>query len=255
MPPRSRSGSGSTPDGAAKILTKPLDDAEVWRTPKQKDRGGGSGGGGGKPPKPPKKDPNFQPKAPTRMDPSGDVEADRLRLRQAVRDKIDDVSDPTNPDGWSKKQRQPCVSAVWDRESGRIYYNHNNRKDPVDPDRLDPILRRRYEDYQNRNNPNSNWKNDLEENQDMHGEPGQHSESRATNKALKDARADGREPRLEDFMVENGRVTSDSRSDHKQPMPCCANCTQMIDGVDGSSGGWDTDAHGKKTKRSGWDGS
>ncbi|RRR98138.1 YwqJ-related putative deaminase [Glycomyces terrestris] len=243
--PRSRSGSGAS-DGGAKILTKVLDDADTWRAPKQKDRGGG---GKGPKQKPPKKDPNFQPKAPTNMKPSGDIEADRLRLRQAVRDKIDDAADQTNPDGWTKKTRQPCVSAVWDRKSGNVYYNHNV-KDSVDPDDLDPILRERFQNFQDK----KNWDFDLEEDQTMHGIPGQHSETRATNEALKAARAEGRDPDLGDFMVENARVTSESRSDHKNPMPCCANCTQMIDGVNGSSGGWDV-VDGKKTKRKNWDGS
>ncbi|GAA2271557.1 hypothetical protein GCM10009853_026670 [Glycomyces scopariae] len=60
MPPRSRS---SSTDGAAKILTKPLDDLNVWRPASPKDRSRGPEAGGSKDPDPdgpvqgPKKDP------------------------------------------------------------------------------------------------------------------------------------------------------------------------------------------------------
>ncbi|MEU6857664.1 YwqJ-related putative deaminase [Glycomyces sp. NPDC046736] len=169
---------------------------------------------------------------------------DRATLRQSLRDKIDEVS---QPGGWSGKKRKPCMSAVMDRTTGDIYYNHNV-KDAVDPDDLDPLLRERYDKWLNKDN-GSGWRQ-LEENQSMHGVPGQHSEVRALNEALKNARSQGREPKLSDFMVENAKVTRDDLPSHKVPMPCCANCAQMVDGTDGAWGGW-TEPFGTKLEM--WD--
>ncbi|MCD0445030.1 hypothetical protein LO763_15545 [Glycomyces sp. A-F 0318] len=177
------------------------------------------------------------------MDASGDDAADFRRLQERLDDYID-----ANPPGWTDSQRNPCVSAVWDRTSGRVYYNHNVNEAPRRSD-FDPALRGRFDDYANRND-GSGWKSDLEPGQERHGVPGRHSEVRATNEALKDARAEGRDPRLDEFMAASASPVD------KLKMPCCGNCTQMIDGVKGSSSGWSTDGHGNKTKNNrSWDGS
>jgi hypothetical protein len=249
-------GNGDSGDGAvagaAKILTKAVESPGALREKKPKDRGGK---GGGKKSNQPKPDPNFQPKAANNMKATGDDAVDRARLREQLHNKIDDVSDLSNPDRWGKSKREPCVSAVWDRKTGDIFYNHNDRDTPVDKDKMDPLLRERFEKYEKHEKSTnddereaSGWKR-LEDNQEMHGVPGQHSETRATDEALKKAREDpNRDPKLSDFMVENAQPKN------KRPMPCCANCTQMIDGVNGSSAGW-VHQDGKKTKLVPWDGS
>jgi len=236
-------------EASAKILTKVLDSPENLRARVPKDRGGKGKGGGAKGPGQPKPDPNFKPSATDKLVPTGVDKWDRKMLRDELHKKIDDVSDLTNPDFLGKKKREPCMSAVWDRKTGDVFYNHNDRDTPVDKDKLDPLLRDRFEKWEKRDE-GSGWKNDLESDQDMHGTPGMHSETRATNEALDKARKDNpdRDVKLDDFMVENASPKD------KRPMPCCANCTQMIDGVNGSSAGW-VHQDGKKTKLIPWDGS
>jgi len=175
------------------------------------------------------------------MESSNDDAADFKRLQDRLEDYID-----ANPDGWTDEQRNPCVSAVWDRTSGRVYYGHNvNGR--VNRDGLDPAIRGRYDAWVNRHE-GSGWQTDLEPNQERHGIPGRHSEVRATNEALQDARREGRDPRLDEFMAASASPLD------KYKMPCCANCTQMIDGVKGSSSGWTTDEHGNKRKDKDWNG-
>jgi hypothetical protein len=165
---------------------------------------------------------------------------ERERLRQDLHDFID-----ANPNGWSGKQRKPCISAVRDKVSGRTYFNHNVKTD-VDRDNLDPILKERFDRWQR-----GGFK-DLEgPDAPKHGTPGQHSETRAMNEALKAARAEGREPRLEDFMIENAKIMNPGNPGHKAPMPCCQNCSQLLDGADGAWNGWDAPFGSKKSM---WDG-
>ncbi|MCD0446783.1 hypothetical protein LO763_24500 [Glycomyces sp. A-F 0318] len=176
------------------------------------------------------------------MEPSGDRNRDHERLKERWNEFIDE-----NPRGWSNKQRTPCVSAVWDRQSGRVYYDHNvHKRDKwnMNPDDLDPILRERYNKSLDKDGPF--WK--LQEDQGRHGAPGTHSETRATNQALKDARADGREPFMEDFMIHNGNPKS------KDSMRCCGNCTQMCDGAHGSKAGWESDGAGSHRVDESWNG-
>ncbi|MEU6246235.1 hypothetical protein [Glycomyces sp. NPDC047010] len=177
------------------------------------------------------------------MDSTGDKKKDHDKLKDRWNEYIDE-----NPDGWSNKKRQPCVSAVWDRESGRVYYDHNvNKRDKwnMDPDELDPILRERYNKSLDRDG--DFWKLQPPD-QDRHGAPGTHSETRALNRALKDARADGREPWMEDFMIHNGNPKS------KESMRSCGNCTQMCDGTHGSKAGWKSDGSGGYTEDTSWNG-
>lgn len=238
---------GESSGTGARILSKVVENPENLRTRAPKDRGGRSKGGG-KQSGQPKPDPNFKPKATDKLVPTGVDKWDRDMLRKELHKKIDDVSDLTNPDFLGKGKREPCMSAVWDRKTGDVFYNHNDRDTPVDKDKLDPLLKERFEKYERRNETDE-WKR-HEDNQEMHGVPGQHSETRATNDALKKAREDpNRDPKLEDFMLENANPKT------KRPMPCCGNCTQMVDGVNGSSAGWVHNADGSKTKQSPWDGS
>ncbi|WP_112135723.1 YwqJ-related putative deaminase [Glycomyces dulcitolivorans] len=243
-------GDRNMPDGASRLLSEMLNDPKAFNKALNKNRkGGGKGGkGGGKTDETPDLNPPIK-RAPDKMKPSGDVEADRKRLREALHDKIDEVSDERDPSThWSGNRRRPCMSAVWDRESGKVFYNHNS-KEAIDPDRLHPKLRERYDNYKD-----GNW-NRYEADQDKHGEPGKHSESRATNQALKEAEMDYLKgerkdrPKLEDFMVEN------AAPNNKKPMPCCPQCTQMVDGVDGADRGWDKNPDGSKKHRTdGWTG-
>lgn len=242
---------GEASGSGARILSKVVENPDNLRERAPKDRGGkNKGGGGGKKSNQPKPDPNFRPQASDKLVPTGVDKWDRDMLRKELHKKIDDVSDLTNPDFLGKSKREPCMSAVWDRKTGDVFYNHNDRDTPVDKDTLDPLLRKRFDEYEKYDKgEQSDWKR-LEDNQEMHGVPGQHSESRATNDALKKAREDpNRDPKLEDFMVENANPKT------KRPMPCCGNCTQMIDGVNGSSGGWVHNAGGTKSKQIPWDGS
>ncbi len=245
-------GRGRGRGRGARIISRSVENPDNLRERPPQDRGGGGRGGrggrgrggGNEGPRPePRPEPKpFEPKAPTHLQPTDDIAADRRRLREALHDKIDDVKDPNNPDKWDKKQREPCVSASWDRKSGRVYYNHNDRDTPVDPNKLDPILRERYKDFQD-----GKWEQQTPHNLVQYGEPGQHCEVRATNKALTDARAEGRTPELKDFWVDNANPKN------KEPMRCCIQCTQMIDGADGSSSGWEV-KDGKRTKVKNWDG-
>jgi hypothetical protein len=242
----SKGSDGSTGEAsgnAARILTKVAEKPDNLRERAPKDRGG-KVKGGGKKSNQPKPDPNFKPQAKDKLEPTGVDAVDRDRLRKELHKKIDDMSDLTNPDRWGKSKREPCMSAVWDRKTGDVFYNHNDRDTPVDKDKLDPLLRERYERYEN-----GDWKQ-LEEDQSKHGVPGQHSETRATNEALQKAREDpNRDPKLEDFMLENANPKT------KRPMPCCGNCTQMVDGVNGSSAGWVHNSDGTRNKLIPWDGS
>src|SRR5690606_31708894 len=73
------------------------------------------------------------------LESTGDKKKDHEKLKERWNSYVDE-----NPDGWSNKQRMPCVSAVWDRKSGRVYYDHNvHKRDKwnMNPDDLDPILR------------------------------------------------------------------------------------------------------------------
>lgn len=177
------------------------------------------------------------------MEPSDDKKRDHERLKERWNEYLDE-----NPQGWSNKTQQPCVSAVWDRKSGRVYYDHNvHKRDKwnMDPNDLDPILRERYNRSRDEDGPF--WQ--VQEDQRRHGAPGTHSETRATNQALKDARNDpGREPYLEDFMLHNGNPKS------RRSMPCCGNCTQMCDGVHGSKAGWVPDGNGGIKIDDNWNG-
>ncbi|SDE24896.1 YwqJ-related putative deaminase [Glycomyces harbinensis] len=175
------------------------------------------------------------------MEPTGDKNKDHEKLRERWNEYIDE-----NPERWSNAKRMPCVSAVWDRKSGRVYYDHNvHKRDKwnMNPDDLDPILRERYKKSLDRNGPF--WQ--MQENQDWHGAPGTHSETRATNQAIKDARNDpGREPFMEDFMLHNGNPKT------KNDMRCCGNCTQMCDGVHGSKAGWEAGGPGGHQVDNNW---
>ncbi|PRY59530.1 MULTISPECIES: YwqJ-related putative deaminase [Glycomyces] len=237
-------------DGGAGILTKLLNDPKSFKEAQKKVR---QAQGGGKKSKGPETFPNLDPplkRGPNHMTPSGDKDLDRQRLREALHDKIDEVSDGRDPTTfWSGAQRRPCMSAVWDRESGRVYYNHNTKgKVLEDPDGLHPILKDRYDEY--KKGDGGTWKQ-YEPNQKDHGEPGTHSETRATNEALLDAETDYAKgerrdkPKLDDFMVDNANPSN------KDFMPCCPQCTQMIDGVDGADAGWDKDEQGNKKHRTG----
>ncbi len=177
------------------------------------------------------------------MESTGDKNKDHEKLRERWNEYIDE-----NPNNWGSKQQQPCVSAVWDRKSGRVYYDHNvHKRDKwnMNPDDLDPILRERYKKSLDKDGPF--WK--MQDNQDWHGAPGTHSETRATNQALKDARNDpGREPFMEDFMLHNGNHKS------KKDMRCCGNCTQMCDGVHGAKAGWESNGQGGYQVDNNWNG-
>ncbi|MEU5872339.1 hypothetical protein AB0A73_12375 [Glycomyces sp. NPDC047369] len=238
-------GKGVSADGNAAKIFK--DVAQEFKPARKRNRrrGGGRDGGEGSQPKPdttPGPSTEFKPKAPDRLDPTDDRAADRQRLRQALHDKIDDVRNPNNPNQFPKGG-EPCVSAVWDRKSGRVYYDHNVKEQPNRAD-FDPILQERMDKFGRGEWDERGLKPGMITN---YGVPGQHSESRATNNALKDARADGRDPSMDDFWVENANAKT------KKPMKCCIQCTQMVDGVDGSSKGWNNH-DGKLSDDKGWDG-
>lgn len=249
MPDKGK-GPAVNPDGnAAKIFTEV---AQEFKPARKRNRRRGKGGEGSSQPKPdttpkpettstPGPSTEFKPKAPDRLDPTDDRAADRQRLRQALHDKIDDVRNPNNPNQYPKGGA-PCVSAVWDRKSGRVYYDHNVKAIP-DKNDFDPILRERMERFDNKDWHERGLRPGIQQN---YGVPGQHSESRAANNALKDARAEGRDPKMDDLWIENANPLN------KKPMKCCIQCTQMVDGADGSSAGWK--GHGKsKTDDRNWD--
>lgn len=166
---------------------------------------------------------------------------ERLRLRQDLHDFVD-----ANPHGWSGKKSKPAIAAVRDKVTDRTYFNHNVNS--VDADDLDPILRERFDRWQ------QDGFKDLEgPDAPKHSAPGTHAEARAMNEALKDARAEGREPNLADFMIETTSIMKPGSPGHKKPMPCCQNCAQFLDGADGAWNGWG-EPFGHGTKKSKWDG-
>ncbi|THV41401.1 YwqJ-related putative deaminase [Glycomyces buryatensis] len=193
-------------------------------------------------------------KAPTHLTPTGDPAADRARLRDALLQKLAEVSDDRYKEYWGPGRRQPCMSAVWDRESGRIYYNHNTKMD-VTEESLEPPLKERFKKY---DDGDPSWKklepetmpnprgSDLPDIEVDHGVPGQHAEVRGMNEALRDARSDGRDPDLSEFMVENVKVNKEGSEGYGDRMACCENCAQMLDGADGAWDGWDR-PYGNKT--------
>ncbi len=117
----------------------------------------------------------------------------------------------------SNKKRGPVLTILKDMKTGKIFDEINVNEVP---DNLHKILKKRLENMGSSPHPST---------------PGTHSEIIAIDKALKTREAAGikvTEDDLADFVLYNETLYRNKTGS----VPCCANCTKLIDGVESLSG-------------------
>lgn len=124
----------------------------------------------------------------------------------------------------STRQRGPVLTVLKDKKTGEIFEGMNT--DNV-AQNLHPVLAKRLEIF-NQNFPTPDvWPHPSK--------PGTHSEINALNKALNAREATGvqvSERDMSDFVLYNETLWKTRNGS----VPCCANCTQLLDNVESLSG-------------------
>jgi hypothetical protein len=124
----------------------------------------------------------------------------------------------------SNRKRGPVLTVLKDRKTGQIFEGLNDKKAPSN---LHPILKKRLDKFYKEYPSQKDWPHPSD--------PGTHSEIYALDKALKAREAAGMkvtEKSLKDFTLYNETLYKKKTGS----VPCCANCTRLLDGVESLSG-------------------
>ncbi|MDA1361675.1 YwqJ-related putative deaminase [Glycomyces luteolus] len=135
--------------------------------------------------------------------------------------------------GLTHAERGPVLGAVMDKKTGKVYYGTNpEAEDFARNNDFHPALQSRIDQLkQNRVNYDQGGVVN-------HGEPGEHAEVLALNRALMARDPDMKNSNIDlgDFMVDNYK--SAKKPNHTGFVRCCSNCMQVLQGVEGSGRGW-----------------
>lgn len=162
-----------------------------------------------------------------REPPSEPLAIERAAQREALRKELEEAAKKRAADlklKMSNKQRGPVLSLVRDTKTGRTFEGLNH---PGVPEKLHPVLEKRLEEFRARY-PDGKYPHAI-------SDPGTHSEIYALNDALWTRDPTGKmltEKDLSDFAVYNETLWSNRTGS----VPCCPNCTGLLEGVDSLSG-------------------
>jgi tRNA(Arg) A34 adenosine deaminase TadA len=124
----------------------------------------------------------------------------------------------------SNRKRGPVLTVLKDKKTGKLFEGLNDKQVPSE---LHPILKKRLDKFHEKYPSKKDWPHPSD--------PGTHSEIYAIDKALKAREAAGMkvtEKSLKDFTLYNETLWKKKTGS----VPCCANCTRLIDGVESLSG-------------------